>query len=690
MGTNYVDNLLAKIDDESLRELLTIEFNKLRDNKEFGLIFERHIPEYIRLHNSKVAEGASVQIMDEKSDEFYSVIEIIGDDVVISDSDKEIKTVNINQLVVVHRHGEPIYPGLTEVNKVERGGDKPYHTVINAENYHALQLLLYTHEGKVDCIYIDPPYNTGAKDWKYNNDYVDSEDRFRHSKWLSFIEKRLKLAERLLNPNDSTLIITIDKNELFTLGMLLSQLFPTNEIQIVTMRINPRGHSRPGRISQVDEYVLIVYFGSAIIEDVFDGSGPVNVRWRYLRREDIESARGTPKGGPRQFYPIYVSKKTGRIVDIGAPLSPEVPRESAPSMKGCSTVFPVDKNNVEFNWGLSVDSLRSALNSGYVRVGKGTHEYQDFTFSYMSVNNISKVDEGIYTITGQREDGSNIVKDPRGKKITPTTILVDPKYDAGAYGSSLNSNLMPGKKFPFAKSLYSVEDILRFVLSSKKEAVVLDFFGGSGTTTHATARLNKQDSGRRQSILVTNNSVSHAEELSLTKRGYTPSDQEWKSLGIFHFLTLPRILAAITGNTAEGEPAEGEYISRDIFPISDGFEENVRFFELDYLNSDDIIRNKSFRNISSILWMISGGIGSVIEDVSETFRIQPEGEYGILFDIAYWQEFIDELKDVQSVRHVFIITDSGAQYQQVLKHLPTNINSIMLYEDYQRNFQIGA
>src|SRR5258708_34062867 len=93
------------------------------------------------------------------------------------------------------------------------GGEKPFHAVINAENFHALQALLYTHEGKVDAIYIDPPYNSGARDWKYNNDYVDSDDAYRHSKWLAMMERRLKLANSLLNPADSALIVTIDAQE---------------------------------------------------------------------------------------------------------------------------------------------------------------------------------------------------------------------------------------------------------------------------------------------------------------------------------------------------------------------------------------------------------------------------------------------------------------------------------------------
>ena len=188
MGTKFVDSLLSKIDDESLRTQLANEFNKLRDNKEFGLVFERHIPEYVRLYKREITEGAHVQLRSSKSDEIFTVREIKGKTARIADKDDSIRNEKIDDLVVVIRHGDSIYPGLVEVDRVERGGDKPFHTVINAENYHALQLLLYTHEGKIDCIYIDPPYNTGAKDWKYNNDYVDSEDRYRQSKWLSFME----------------------------------------------------------------------------------------------------------------------------------------------------------------------------------------------------------------------------------------------------------------------------------------------------------------------------------------------------------------------------------------------------------------------------------------------------------------------------------------------------------------------
>ena len=134
-------------------------------------------------------------------------------------SSDSIEEISVSDLVSVAEFGDPIYPYLKPLDVLCNAPDNDlWHSVIEADNYHALQLLEYLYAGKIDCIYIDPPYNTGAKDWKYNNDYVDSSDSYRHSKWLSFMEKRLKLAKKLLNPKDSVLIVTIDEKEYLHLG----------------------------------------------------------------------------------------------------------------------------------------------------------------------------------------------------------------------------------------------------------------------------------------------------------------------------------------------------------------------------------------------------------------------------------------------------------------------------------------
>ncbi len=220
-------------------------------------------------------------------------------------ADGETETLATEDLVVIADFGEPIYPGLRRLGSLQAGGDKPAHVVIKGENHHVLEALQFTHAGKVDCIYIDPPYNTGARDWKYGNDYVDADDRYRHSKWLAFMERRLTLAKNLLNPERSVLIVTVDENELHRLGLLLGQVFRGHRTQMVTSVINPRGKYRNGEFSRCEEQLFFVMIGAARVRGESDeelGEGAA-VSWRTFRRSDITSARGTPKGGPRQFYP---------------------------------------------------------------------------------------------------------------------------------------------------------------------------------------------------------------------------------------------------------------------------------------------------------------------------------------------------------------------------------------------------
>ena len=213
-----LSNLLRQVEtlDPQLAEDLKREVEALSGRRAFGLNFERHIPETVELPGRPVRRGDKVRFLPERGEKPSSVDNRlwrvdrvrrtrrgrVADLVRQQDPESEIERASrpVEDLVVIAEFRDPIYPGLVSTGKVERGGDRPFHTVINAENFHALQVLLYTHEGQVDAIYIDPPYNTGARDWKYNNDYVDDDDAYRHSKWLAMMERRLKLAKRLLNP----------------------------------------------------------------------------------------------------------------------------------------------------------------------------------------------------------------------------------------------------------------------------------------------------------------------------------------------------------------------------------------------------------------------------------------------------------------------------------------------------------
>ncbi|WP_376697551.1 DNA methyltransferase [Wenzhouxiangella sp. EGI_FJ10305] len=311
-------DLLRQVEgkDEQLAGDLRREFEVLSKRRAFGLNFERHMPETVELPGRPVRRGDKVRFLPErgadgkdldrglwtvarvrreKKARIAELVRKVGED-----DETEAAERDCEDLVVVAEFRDPIYPGLKSTGTIERGGDKPFHTVINSENYHALQALLYTHEGKVDAIYIDPPYNTGAKDWKYNNDYVDGEDAYRHSKWLAMMERRLKLAKRLLK-EDGIIMVTIDEHEVHRLGVLMSQIFPDFTQQMATVVINPKGVTQ-GYLSRVEEYIQFAYSKSS---EIFFGSddlltnrgsetgadGISRPRWKGLLRSGDDAAR---------------------------------------------------------------------------------------------------------------------------------------------------------------------------------------------------------------------------------------------------------------------------------------------------------------------------------------------------------------------------------------------------------------
>ena len=228
--------LIEKIENPELRAQIAEAAKRALKHKLFGLVFEEHLPECTPLYDIPVRKGLKVSVRNGKANETYTVLKIEnGIATCLPKSSKEAVQFAVTDLVTTAELGDPIYPCLQPLGEVRNAADSElWHTLIEADNYHALQLLEYLYAGKVDCIYIDPPYNTGARDWKYNNDYVDGADEYRHSKWLSFMQKRLEIAKRLLNPNDSVLIVTIDEKEYLHLGCLLEETFKDARIQMIT------------------------------------------------------------------------------------------------------------------------------------------------------------------------------------------------------------------------------------------------------------------------------------------------------------------------------------------------------------------------------------------------------------------------------------------------------------------------
>ena len=343
------------------------EMYKLNKQRKFGLVFEEHTPENTFLYDVPVKRGALVAKRENGTKDTYVVVSIDGDNVVCEHSvSHEQVTMEKDEVVVVAQLGDPIYPYLKPMGSVQNAPDSElWHTLIEADNYHALQLLAYLYPGMVDCIYIDPPYNSGARDWKYNNDYVDGNDTYKHSKWLSMIEKRLLLAKKLLNPNDSVLIVTIDEKEYLHLGCLLEQTFPNTSIQMVSSVINPTGTQRPNSFNRTDEYLFFVRIGDCRINPIAGNTQMQEVDWRTFRRQGSDNLRPTR---PNQFYPIYVNDEKHTIVEVGEPIAPDVDRFSVKAIPGCTTVFPIKDDGTEMMWSTEPDETRRRLKGGYIRV----------------------------------------------------------------------------------------------------------------------------------------------------------------------------------------------------------------------------------------------------------------------------------------------------------------------------------
>lgn len=701
MIRNELDVLLEKVQDAALQAELRAQVDRLKQKRSFGLVFEQHIPERVRLPQHPIRVGSQVVARDDDDSPTYEVtslqdgvatLEVIRDPdgayLMAPEHHGDGEHAPIGSLVVISDFGEPVLPGFRYLDTVERGGDKPHHVVINGENHHALQALRFTHAGRVDCIYIDPPYNSGARDWKYNNDYVDENDAYRHSKWLAFMERRLKLAKELLNPESSVLIVTIDEKEYLRLGMLLEQTFPSARVQMVSITISPRGTSRANEFSRVDEYAFVVYLGEVELSGATGAEGEAaEARWQYLRRDERTSTRAA--GRPNQFYPIYLDEATARIRAVGEPLPKGADRSTAPQVDGCTAVFPVRADGTEMVWGTTPGTLRELVADGFVRVSAGANPHQPYTIAYL--RGLKKnLANGVYRVTGAREDGSKIVVVAGGKVARPTTVWREKSHDAGAYGTSMLRDFLPDRHFPFPKSLYAVEDTLRFFVKDKPDAVVLDFFAGSGTTAHAVARLNKQDGGRRQCILITNNEVSVDEAKGLRAQGLRPGDPAWEALGIFEHVTRPRVEAAIRGRTPEGDPIVGNYKFTDEFPMAEGFEENAAFMEIRYLDPDDVDLGLAYDDIAPLLWLRAGGRGPIAPRLDGAGSPLPyvwTKQYGVLFDEDRWRSFVADRPD--NATAAFIVTYSPTVFAGVAAELPPRMDTVRLYDTYLSLFQPG-
>lgn len=570
--------------------------------------------------------------------------------------------------------------------------DNLWHTLIEADNFHALQLLDCLYRSKVDCIYIDPPYNTGARDWKYNNDYVDASDAYRHSKWLSMMEKRLRLAKRLLNPEDSVLIVTIDEKEYLHLGCLLEEMFPEANIQMVTTVISRKGVSREGQFSRVEEYIFFVTQGNMqvtqleknMLNDFVDEKKLVNpIEFLGFRRRNKGNFRTSR---PNQFYPVIVDNQNGHIISIGDAITPDIDKNDIPIPEGCTALWPLDPQGSERIWSLVPDSARILLSKGCLKVVNWNPLKKTGSVKYLASGTVQKIDEGTI-IVDEKDEYGNVVSghivSEENTTLRPRRVWNLQSHNASSFGTLLLKKFLVEKRFDFPKSLYAVHDTLRFFLANKPNALVVDFFAGSGTTLHAVNLLNKEDDGKRRCIMVTNNEVSEEEARKLTSQGYKPGNVEWEQLGIARYITWPRTFCSVRGIDVNGNAINGDYLTyltkkkakkRNIKQLSIAIPEGIEGRRLKQqivglVGKEKLPQSKVTNDCPYI----------IVENHPTTF----------LFDDTKLIDWLDELDGQEQLREIYVLTTNNGLFRQIKEKVEEMLDDYIAEEPVTFPIQDG-
>ncbi|MFD2202804.1 site-specific DNA-methyltransferase [Shivajiella indica] len=422
-------------------------------------------------------------------------------------------------------------PVLREVKEkaIINGDEHPNHILIEGDNLHALNALTFTHEGKIDVIYIDPPYNTGNKDFKYNDSFVDKEDSYRHSKWLSFIDKRLRIAKRLLS-DKGVIFISIDDNEQAQLKLLCDSIF--GEINSIGPIIQNKQNSKNDTINVQKNHEFIIIYRKAILyneknkvipsltnvdsknKPVFEEDG------MYYYINDSITTRG--EGGilnKRQNlgHSIYYNPENKDIIAVC-----DYDIELAKTSNDFDEIYTTDETLISKGyvairppkvrgklgcWTWSLEKINNEKNNLIVTGKKGSYAIKKRTF--VAKSDVFEIDNKLFYSSNAESNSRSIID-----------------YSTNDGTETLNEVLGEFGKFNNPKNL----EMLKYLLGlySNNNILILDFFAGSGTTLHATMALNTEDGGNRHCILVTNNENNICDEVTYERnkriiQGYTNS-----------------------------------------------------------------------------------------------------------------------------------------------------------------------
>ncbi|MBM7715346.1 adenine-specific DNA-methyltransferase [Bacillus thermophilus] len=381
--------------------------------------------------------------------------------------------------------------------------------LLEGDNLAALELLTKTHREKIDLIYIDPPYNTGNKDFVYDDTFVDLEDGFRHSKWLSFMERRLKLASKLLTAK-GILAISIGYQEVHNLVLLCEELFLNRQVVCITVQTS--GGKPSGGFDYLHEYVVFVTPHDFKPNRMTFVGGVTRSPFEGLTLSTFDKTQR-----PNQTYPIFIDKKTHHIVGTGPSLADRVKDgtytgelsdfvfdyDEAP--EGTVAVFPVSSRRADCVWRLIATRLMSDWEKGYIKVSENRvkNHPNKFSIQYLPSGVIKKVEDGTLEVKGSEKDAPTLVFGENTTVGSEIPTIWTEKAFYTTKGTSALKKIFDTKKFPYPKPIDLISEIIRATTDS--DSIVLDFFAGSGTTGHAVMKLNQEEGENRKFILCTNN-----------------------------------------------------------------------------------------------------------------------------------------------------------------------------------------
>lgn len=704
-------DLIARIQKTDLRMRIEKEVKDLAKQKKFGLVFEKHEPEMTLLYDYPISRGCKVirKVDDDKklSENILWEVKKVsrGTATCVHTVTKEEQHISVSDLISVAKNGEPIYPCLKYVDSIQKAPDSDlWHTLIEADNYHALQLLAYLYPGMVDCIYIDPPYNSGATDWKYNNNYVDGNDNYRHSKWLAMMESRLLLAKKLLNPENSVLIVTIDEKEYNHLGCLIEELFPEAEgdtennykgrvsIQMISSVVAQSGVSRANSFYRTNEFIFFIQFGKSSVQKLVlpnewqlgkrESQGAKGIVWNQLRRTGTNSMR---EDRPNLFYPIIFNQNATSIIDVGESLpTSEHPSSVLENKDGFLYLWPIRPDGREGNWQIGQREFKKRLSKGYIKWGDILPTGIYLTF--LKQGSINKIENKEVEVIGHEPLSGTIIVDSSSysRSFVPGTQWNIASHDASYKGSQLLNKII-GDRFDFPKSLYAVHDTLRFFVASNPDALILDFFAGSGTTLHAVNLLNKEDGGHRRCIMVTNNEVSADEETNFRSRGLHKGDEEWEKYGIARYVNWPRTKCSIEGIDVNSQPLNGEYITCNTQEITQ--RRIIKQLSFDIPEGTQGIKVK--KQIVALINDKKMPQNSVTAECP--YIVKEDASNAILFNISSFDDFLEEVHE--DIETIYIVTTNNRAFnaaKRELNELPEITKTVPVTIPMSEGFKANA